>query len=67
MQTLPIIKELTIDVHMTVESQRDELLKLLKEINYCFYVKGTSKDMKEVMLKTKPLIKTCENSIKGEQ
>lgn len=38
----------------------DELLKILKEINYCFYVKGTSKDMKDVMSKTKEIIRKAE-------
>lgn len=37
-----------------------ELLTLLKEINYAFYVSGKRNAMMEVMAKTKPLIAKAE-------
>lgn len=40
-----------------------ELVKLLKEINYAFYVDGTSRALKPVMAKTKDLIKKAETQL----
>lgn len=37
-----------------------EMVKLLKELNYAFYVEGTSKALKPVMAKTKELISKAE-------
>ena len=38
------------------EEKITEMLGLLKEINWAFYVDGTPKALRAVMLKTKPLI-----------
>ena len=43
---------------------KDEKIKMLvnklKDINYAFYVNGTSKALKAVMADTKELIRQCE-------
>lgn len=43
------------DAHLIAASP--EMYALLAEINWVFYVTGTTKAMREVMAKTKPLLK----------
>jgi hypothetical protein len=41
-------------------NSHEELLKLVKDLNYAFYAIGTSKAMKEVMARSKEIIAKTE-------
>lgn len=50
--------------HANLIAAAPEMLELLERINHAFYVKNSSKVLREVMAETKPLLQKARGEIK---